>query len=83
MDQLEQLKKMSNDQLIQRVLLLSTKLKELESGSKELCEKLSEQFKEQKQRNDELEALIKSQLGLDEIYDCDYNVDESLLTKLG
>jgi len=82
MEQIEDLQKLTKDQLIQKVVLLMTKLRDLEKGSKEICEQLSERFKEQVQKNKELEALQIQLLGLEEEFyptEC----DESLLTKLG
>ena len=81
MEHLEELKKLSHDQLVQRVILLYTKLNDLEKGSREICEKLSEQFKEQVEKNKQLEKFIENELGLNEVYPTE--CDESLLTKLG
>lgn len=81
MDQIEDLQKLTKDQLIQRVVLLTTKFKDLERGSQDICEQLSERFKEQVQKNDELEKLLKQVIGLEEVYPTE--CDESLLTKLG
>ena len=81
MDQLEELQKLTKDQLIQKILLLSARFKDLEKGSKDICETLQERFKEQVQKNEELEDLLKHQLGLDEIYPT--QCDPSQLTQLG
>ena len=81
MDQIDELQKLTKDQLIQKVVLLMTKFKDLEKGSQDICEQLSERFKEQVQKNEELEELLKQHLCLDEIYPTE--CDESLLTRLG
>jgi len=81
MDNIEKMQLLSKDQLIQKILLLETKLREFEKGSKEICENLQERFKEQVQKNLELEELLKRELGLDEIYPTE--CDPSTLTKLG
>tara|TARA_Y100001970_G_scaffold212933_1_gene260117 strand:+ start:221 stop:466 length:246 start_codon:yes stop_codon:yes gene_type:complete len=81
MDEIEELQKLTKDQLIQKVVLLTTKFRDLENGSKDICEQLSERFKEQVQKNEELELLLKQTLGLEEVYPTE--CDESLLTKLG
>ncbi len=81
MDQLEELKKLTHDQLVQKVILLTTRLRDLEKGSKDICDTLQERFKEQVQKNEELEELLKHQLGLDEVYPTE--CDPSQLTQLG
>jgi thioredoxin-related protein len=81
MEEVEQLKNLTKEQLIQKVVLLMAKFKDLERGSKDICEQLSERFKEQIQKNEELEELLKKHLGLNEVYPTE--CDESLLTKLG
>lgn len=81
MDQQEELQKLSKDQLVQKIILLNTKFNDLEKGSKEICDALEERFREQVQKNEELQELLRNQLGLDEIYPT--ICDPSTLTKLG
>ena len=63
MDNIEKMQLLSKDQLIQKILLLETKLREFEKGSKEICENLQERFKEQVQKN--LEPLMKEFIELE------------------